>query len=178
MGNKVTSLHSNCEGKTHSLLIKNTCILIPHHGPSQGSNFNDTTRDCRLCLATFTNTDDRQEGAHHGFRTFCSPFKHATLICRSSLHRVIKSPHFMWHRLINRKICSVVNVDKLSKYSPLIPFSLKTGLYVPRPISSSHTPTSSVVQMKKSKGSGGFPLLIELRLLASQKPWASHGGCP
>jgi hypothetical protein len=32
--------------------------------------------------------------------------------------------------------------------------------------------------MKKSKGSGGFPLLIELRLLGSQNPRASHGGHP
>ncbi len=50
------------------------------------------------------------------------------LIQRSSLQSVMKSPHFMWHLLIKRRICSVVKVDKLSRYSPLIPFCLKVSL--------------------------------------------------
>lgn len=47
------------------------------------------------------------------------------LIRLNSLHKVMKSPHFMWQRLMNRRICSVVNIDIPSKYSPLTPFSLK-----------------------------------------------------
>lgn len=43
----------------------------------------------------------------------------------NSLQSVMKSPHFMWQRLINLSICSVVNMDIPSKYSPLTPFSLK-----------------------------------------------------
>lgn len=90
-----------------------------------GSSFSETTRDCRLRLAALTKTIERQEGAHHGRRTLCSPFKQATFIRLNSLQRVMKSPHFMWQRLINRSICSVVNMDMPSKYSPLTPFSLK-----------------------------------------------------
>lgn len=103
---------------------KNTYIYIntsDHHG----SSFKETTRASLFRFATFTKMTERQDGAHHGRRTFCSPFKQATLIRLSSLQSVMKSPHFMWHRLIKRRICSVVNIDRLSKYSPLTPFSLK-----------------------------------------------------
>lgn len=96
-----------------------------NHATHHGSSFSETTLDCLLRFAAFTETIERHDGAHHGLRTFWSPFKHATLIRRSSLQSVMKSPHFMWHILINRSICSVVNVDMLSRYSPLIPFSLK-----------------------------------------------------
>lgn len=44
----------------------------------QGSSFSETTLDCLLRLATFVNTTDRHDGAHQGWRTFCSPFKQAT----------------------------------------------------------------------------------------------------
>ena len=130
----------------------------------------ETTRDCLLCFATLTKTVDRQDGAHHGRRTFCSPFKQATLILLSSLHSVMKSPHFMWQRRINRRICSVVNMDILSRYSPLTPFSLKVWRYPPRFISSNQRPTSSTVQMKKSRASGGRSLLISRNQTLERKP--------
>lgn len=136
---------------------------------SQGSSFMETTRDCLLRFATLTKTIDRQDGAHHGRRTFCSPFKQATLILRSSLQRVIKSPHFMWQRRMNRRICSVVNMDIPSRYSPLTPFSLKVWRYPPRFISSNQRPTSSTVQIKKSSGSGGRSLLISQNLQSQNK---------
>lgn len=44
----------------------------------QGSSFKETTRDCLLRFATLTKTTDRQDGAHRGRRTFCSPLKQAT----------------------------------------------------------------------------------------------------
>ncbi len=92
-----------------------------HHG----SSFKETTLDCLLRFATLTKTTERHDGAHHGLRTFCSPFRQATFIRLSSLQSVMKSPHFIWHRRINRRICSVVNMDMPSRYSPLTPFSLK-----------------------------------------------------
>ena len=64
------------------------------------------------------------------------------MILLSSLQSVIKSPHFMWQRRMNRRICSVVNMDIPSKYSPLTPFSLKVWRYPPRFISSNQRPTS------------------------------------
>jgi DNA invertase Pin-like site-specific DNA recombinase len=48
--------------------------LILHHG----SSFKETTRDCLLRFATLTKNTERQEGAHHGRRTFCSPLRQAT----------------------------------------------------------------------------------------------------
>ncbi|KAJ6401448.1 hypothetical protein OIU84_016793 [Salix udensis] len=43
-----------------------------------GSSFKETTRDCLLCFATLTKIAERQDGTHHGRRTFCSPFRQAT----------------------------------------------------------------------------------------------------
>lgn len=57
------------ENKTTIHTYKNV-----HHG----SSFKETTRDCLLRLATLTKTIERQDGAHHGRRTFCSPFRQAT----------------------------------------------------------------------------------------------------
>nr|ACN26292.1 unknown [Zea mays] len=99
-------------------------VLDKHYG----SSFKETTRDFLFCLAALTNTMERHAGAHHGLRTSCSPLRQATLMRLNSLHSVIKSPHFIWHRLIKRRICSVVNMDKLSRYSPLTPFSSNTCL--------------------------------------------------
>lgn len=50
----------------------------------QGSSFKETTLDCLLHFATFENTVDRHAGAHHGRRTFCSPFKQATIDMNNS----------------------------------------------------------------------------------------------
>lgn len=61
---------------------------------------------------------------NHARHTIGGKESKVPFIRRSSLQRVMKSPHFMWHRLINRRICSVVKIDMLSKYSPLMPFSL------------------------------------------------------
>ncbi|KAJ6680576.1 hypothetical protein OIU79_020141 [Salix purpurea] len=43
-----------------------------------GSSFKETTRDCLLCFATLTKIAERQDGTHHGRRTFCSPLRQAT----------------------------------------------------------------------------------------------------
>ena len=43
-----------------------------------GSSFKETILDCLLCLAALVNTTERQDGAHHGRRTLCSPFRQAT----------------------------------------------------------------------------------------------------
>lgn len=70
-------------------------IFLFIHPIHHGSSFKETMRDCLLRLAALTNTPERQDGAHQGLLTFCSPFKQATLIRLSSLQSVMKSPHFI-----------------------------------------------------------------------------------
>lgn len=110
----------------------------------QGSNFRETTLEWRLRLENLAKMFDKQHGAHQGVWICWSPSRHATFTRRSSLHSVMKSPHFIWQRLMNLRICSVVNVDILSKYSPLIWLRLNTSLYPPRPIASSQFATSNL----------------------------------
>ncbi|CAL1356238.1 unnamed protein product [Linum trigynum] len=59
----------------------NPILWIPACLPSiiiHGSSFKETTRDCLFRFATFTSTTERQDGTHHGRRTFCSPLRQAT----------------------------------------------------------------------------------------------------
>lgn len=60
-----------------------------HHG----SSFKETTRDCLLRFATLTKSTERQDGAHHGRRTFCSPFRQATGdVIGFSIYSQVSSP--------------------------------------------------------------------------------------
>lgn len=61
-----------------SLLRYNLNIHTRGQYQCQGSSFSETTLDCLLRLATLVNTIERHDGAHQGWRTFCSPFKQAT----------------------------------------------------------------------------------------------------